>query len=150
MCGPLSESVAHYEVNLALMLGLDDPRLISSMLRSVVLVSLLEGLRATSDAGRLPPPAPEVSVVMENGEADGRRETDGARFIHGGDVGSRGLPCARRRRRRRGKGERAVDLGDGARGGIDPTTTSNAASAGLLAPRQPLVLLDPTAPHQHV
>jgi hypothetical protein len=131
------------------MLGLDDPRVISSMLHSVVLVSLLEGLRATSDAGRLLPPAPEVSVVMEHGEADGRRETDGARLIHGGDLGSRGLPRARRRRRW-GKGEGAVDLGDGARGGIDPTTTSNAASAGLLTPRQPLVLLDPTAPHQHV
>ena len=86
---------------------------------------------------------------MENGEADGRGETDGARLIHGVDVGSRGLPRARRRRRR-GKGGGVVDLGDGARGGIDPTTTSNAASAGLLAPRQPLVLLDPTAPHQHV
>ena len=45
MRGPLLESVAHYEVTLALMLGLDDPRVISSLLRSVVLVSLLEGLR---------------------------------------------------------------------------------------------------------
>ena len=52
-------------------------------------------------------------------------------------------------------GEGVVDQGDGARGGIDPTTTSNALSAvadhdggsalsciRLLAPRRPLVLLD--------
>jgi hypothetical protein len=41
--GPLLELVACYEVTLALLLGLDDPRGISSMLRSFVLVSLLEG-----------------------------------------------------------------------------------------------------------
>ena len=41
--GPLSELVACYEVTLALLLGLDDPRGISSTLCSFVLVSLLEG-----------------------------------------------------------------------------------------------------------
>jgi hypothetical protein len=41
--GPLLELVACYEVTLALLLGLDDPRGISLTLRSFVLASLLEG-----------------------------------------------------------------------------------------------------------